>query len=416
MKKIFTFIVIFIVLVLLVGSVWWFFTKDTTTTTDGITQPTPRTFNPFGFFDDTPTPTLAPTTTAPGTSDTIQTTGKREFFTKISEKSVAGSTFTSVTQGTSTDIFVRYVERETGHIFDYSVITGLTNRISNTTIPRVREALWGNNASMVALRYLVDGDTIETFLGTIASSTTSSTNESLLTGSFLPKNIVTLTINQTLPRVFYVTRTDAGGTGYTFDGSTTKLTFSHPFFQWHTQWSGPSSVLMVTAPTQKVTGSAFLLNSSTGALQSVASSTIALTGLSNPDGSLVALGAVGKDGMGIFIYNPENKQTLPLYVGTLPEKCAWYKTAILYCAIPNGAHANLPDAWYQGVVSFSDTLLKIDATTGDAEYLFDPGTYIQGGADMTQLVISPDGNFLSFINKKDSTLWSVDFSARPTTN
>jgi hypothetical protein len=38
---------------------------------------------------------------------------------------------------------------------------------------------------------------------------------------------------------------------------------------------------------------------------------------------------------------------------------------------------------------------------------------MQNGADMTALSVSSDGSLLSFINKKDGSLWLVNFSKFP---
>ncbi|MCR4274634.1 MAG: hypothetical protein NUW02_01105 [Candidatus Campbellbacteria bacterium] len=412
MKKIVIFIIVFVVALFLAGSVWWFFTKNDLATTGDGTQQGTQTFNPFGLFGDITPIRPSATSTDGQTPDTgVQ---QKKFLTAISEKVVAGSTFAIITHGTSTDMLVRYVERETGHIFDYSLSTGLTTRISNTTVPRVREALWGNNASTVALRYLTEDGSIETFLGTIATSSANLDNGSLLSGSFLPKDIVSLSIHPTLPKTFYLTKTNAGGVGYVLSEKITKSVFLHPFSQWQTSWSGASSVLLTTAPSSQSNGNAFLLNTTTKTFDRIASSTTALTAHPSPDGLRVLFGSVGQAGMRLFIYDVMKKQRTALSFSTLPEKCAWVGAGTLYCAIPDiQIQTGLPDVWYQGVVSFSDELWKIDTQTGNATFIFDPHDTISGGADMIDIGVSAGGGFLSFTNKKDGRLWLVDFSAQP---
>ncbi len=414
MKKISIFIIVFVVILLLFGGVWWFASRNSATPTGTVTGEEPRPFNPFGFFDDTETPQQGGSSS--NTDDSADDFGvdRKNLLTKISDRPVAGSVFTTVTHGTSTDTLVRFVEKETGHIFDYSTTAGVKTRISNTTIPRIREAIWGNNALTVALRYLTEDGSVETFLGTIASSSTNGTSDSLLSGAFLPQNIVSLAVHPTLQKIFYIEKTQTGGAGYVSDGTTPKLVLTHPFSQWHLGWNGTSTVLMTTAPTRKVAGNAFLINtdSTSGFLSRIGSSTLALTTLPNTDGPSVVFGSVAQTGMGLFLYNTATKQTTPLHIGTLPEKCTWGGATTLYCGVPNNVVQNLPDDWYQGVVSFSDTLWKTDTTTSLSEFVLDPLALVSEGLDMTSFDVSPDGNFLSFINKKDGSLWLVDFSAQ----
>ncbi|QQR82241.1 hypothetical protein IPJ70_03085 [Candidatus Campbellbacteria bacterium] len=407
MKKIFIILVVVIVLALLGVSMWWFFSRNTSSTATGTSQ----TFNPFGLFDTTSNTT---TTGTIATSTNGQPAGigeqQKQFVTIVSEKAVAGSTFATTTLGTSTETFLRFVERETGHIFDYSTATGQKTRISNTTIPRIREAVWGNNGLTVALRYLGDGDTIETFLGTLASST-NPTNESRLTGSYLPKDISTLSIHKTLPETFYLMKTDVGGIGYVVNKGVTENAFSHPFSQWQVAWSGPSSILMTTAPSAQSSGNGFLLNIQTGTFTRVANSIVALTALPNTDGSLILLGSLAQSLPRLSLYNVKTSERTPINISTLPEKCTWTNTTVVYCAIPvTNVRGSIPDDWYQGVISFSDEIWKINTTTENSEFVLDPKKYVPEGVDAIDLHVSSDETYLSFVNKKDGSLWLVDLT------
>ncbi len=90
---------------------------------------------------------------------------------------------------------------------------------------------------------------------------------------------------------------------------------------------------------------------------------------------------------------------------TMPEKCVWSSTATstIYCAIPlNLGIDPLPDSWWQGKVSFNDSLWKIDINTGEASSLLESGMF-----DITRPILSPKEDYIFFINKKDSMLWSL---------
>ena len=85
---------------------------------------------------------------------------------------------------------------------------------------------------------------------------------------------------------------------------------------------------------------------------------------------------------------------------------------VLYCAVPTNLTAGqYPDTWYQGEVSFTDQIWKIDLKTGATTMLVDPVT-IRGGEEIDgiKLSLSPDGKYLLFVNKKDSFLWKLDLN------
>ncbi|GMU74077.1 MAG: hypothetical protein AMXMBFR44_2760 [Candidatus Campbellbacteria bacterium] len=410
MKK--TLIILFTLVIfaaIFVGA-WWFLMQDQSTpTTTETGEPVERRFNPFGMFFDDSTDTTGSTTVddTSGFLD-VPVAVPKQALVRITDGPVAGVTTLSVTTGTSTKHFVRYVERETGHIYDVSLETLHETRVSNTTIPRVREALFGNNGTSVALKRIQDdGETVETYFGSIADAE-GTVSESRLSGMFLPHNILSIALHPTEHRAFYILKTENGGTGYVVSRTGTQNVFSHPFYQWRPSWNG-NSVLLTTAPSRSVGGIMFSLNTSSGLLQRLSDETMpALTALPGPD--TVLLGSVSQQGLGIFTYDTGTAKLTALSVGTLPEKCVWGDATTLYCALPSNASQNLPDAWYQGSVSFADTFWKTDTETTVTTYLLDPSTVVESGVDAINLSFSQDGEHLTFINKKDGSLWLADLS------
>jgi hypothetical protein len=93
----------------------------------------------------------------------------------------------------------------------------------------------------------------------------------------------------------------------------------------------------------------------------------------------------------------------------LPEKCVWGKASdIIYCAVPKSTgSAEYPDAWYQGEVSFTHQICKIDIKTGKAEIVADPAEIVGEEIDAIKLTMDTDANYLFFVNKKDSYLWEL---------
>ena len=67
-----------------------------------------------------------------------------------------------------------------------------------------------------------------------------------------------------------------------------------------------------------------------------------------------------------------------------------------------------PDSWYQGEVSFSDAIWKIDVASGNTTMVSDPASINSEEVDGVRLSLDDNQNFLFFMNKKDSYLWELN--------
>ena len=112
----------------------------------------------------------------------------------------------------------------------------------------------------------------------------------------------------------------------------------------------------------------------------------------------------------LSIFNIKSGNTVSTGLNTIANKCTWspIQTTTLYCAVPqNIPEGNYPDAWYQGLVSFSDDIYQIDANTGQAIEIGNISQQAGQPIDAENLKVSPDGNFLIFTNKIDLSLWAL---------
>ena len=67
----------------------------------------------------------------------------------------------------------------------------------------------------------------------------------------------------------------------------------------------------------------------------------------------------------------------------------------------------IPDQWYQGLLSFNDTFWEVNTDTGEITFLADPKGETGKEFDVIQPVISVNEGYFIFTNKKDGTLWSL---------
>ena len=76
---------------------------------------------------------------------------------------------------------------------------------------------------------------------------------------------------------------------------------------------------------------------------------------------------------------------------------------MVYCAVPTTIFgSNLPDGWYQGIVSFDDGIWSKNISTGESKNVLN-----RFGADIMNIFVSDDENHLIFTDKNDGTLWSL---------
>lgn len=405
MSKKSAFIIIFIFLAVIGIAAWYLFFRTSPEAQNG-TQNNPTDLFPFGQG--------AATSTAPNPGNqqgqggnTIDlggsSNGTLPQLRKLWDDQTAGAGFLS---SGSTTVAVRFVDRATGHIYEAPVEAEGESKISNITIPQIYEALFAANGKELLLRYLKDDSIIQTFYARLSSATT--TASTTLEGYFLPQGITDVAVSG--DRMLYRDPA-AGGTNLiraNIDGSQRASVFNSALSEWLLSWNSPDVALLSSKPSGEAEGFIYALNMAKGTFLKAIGGISGLTGNVNPTGKYAFLSAQQGSGIASAILSVASSTTVKLPVGTLSDKCAWANKTpnIVYCAVPtNAPKATYPDAWYQGTVSFSDTVWKIDASTGLADIVFDPSFESGEEMDMFKLALDPSDSYLVFTNKKDMTLW-----------
>ncbi len=308
---------------------------------------------------------------------------------------------------------LRYVARATGNIYQTFVDKIEEKKFSNTTVPKVYEALLGNSGESVVMRYLKeDGVTIETFVGTLPKEYLGGdiTGENEIKGTFLPQNIKDISILPNSSKIFYLFEIGESMIGTTLNLVDNKKVqvFDSVFTEWSPQWENEKTILLSTKPSGGVSGYTYSLDLIKKNLTKVLGEINGLTTLGSPDGKSILY---TDNGLLLSVYSTDSRNSSALGLRTLPEKCVFGGIGnFIYCAVPKSVDIGLyPDIWYQGEVSFSDQFWKIDIETGNATLLIDPST-VSGGEEIDGIKLSLDKeeNYLFFVNKKDSFLWELN--------
>lgn len=348
------------------------------------------------------------------------TTGSSDQLPRLYElhkTAVAGITFTETGSGQSLTLSARYIDRSLGNIFDTPLSSYVETRIVNETRPRISEAFWTNNGKTVVMRYL-DGEDQDTIVTRIINITETKTTDTVDTSNTffkteeisLPDYIPFTTISgDNSNKIFYLENTGVSALGHltSSKGGMSKI-FESKITEWLPQFPNKNLITLTTKPSESVPGYMFFLNTTTKSLNKVLSGINGLTTLTNKDGKFVLYSESVGGLPELSVYDTIKKTSSQLSLKTLPEKCVWSsrESHIAYCAVPlNPQKTSYPDAWYQGRVSFSDELVRVNAKTNTSEQVMSPSTFTGRTLDIINPTLSSNDSYILFMNKISGTPW-----------
>lgn len=347
--------------------------------------------------------------TKTATSSSPATEKELPILRKISNGPVAGG----IAFKQSDLLMIRYIDRGTGHIYETTDQSLEETKISNSTIPKVAESVWAPNGQSVIMRYIKDGtDNIISLSANIVSATTSQDISKILKTAFLPSNISSLVMNPSGDKIFYLINDGGESFGIIskIDGTQKKEVFKSPINEWLALWTNADTITLATKPSSTAPGYLFFLNSKTGVEDKILGATNGLTALTSSSTKNILYSESSDDSIKLSQFNSKTGLAKTLSFKTLPEKCVWSRNddSVAYCAVPNiFTRSEYPDSWYQGLVSFIDSVWKFDTKTNSSELIFNIQRETGKEIDMTNLFLSDNDEYLFFINKKDLTFWSL---------
>jgi len=236
-----------------------------------------------------------------------------------------------------------------------------------------------------------------------------------LAGTFLEDDITHMTISPSGEQFFYIMPfgTSVIGIIENFIDNKKNQIFDSPFTEWLPQWPEENTLALTTKASGTTGGFLYFLKTETEEFEKILGDVSGLTTNVNTDATAIFYSESIDGGFSSHLLDINNYDRKKINVSTLPEKCVWSakNTRIIYCGVPGTVPNNVyPDVWYQGIVSFSDTLWKINVDTNILELLVVPAAVIGQEIDVINPFLGPNEKYLFFTNKKDSTLWSLKLS------
>jgi len=321
---------------------------------------------------------------------------------QITKTPVAGAGFMSSTAEASSTI--RFVERGTGYVLEAEPGSGKLARLTNTLVPRVYEALIGENGAVI-LRGVNDAGFITTSAGLATSTMATSKDPSALNLSILPQNIQDIVLSPNGEKIVYLLREEDGRASIVqsmWNGMGSKRLATLGVSGWQMRWLSDARIFLTQNPAEGIVNNAYELKKD-GALSRVLSGANGLVILPRENSSAYLSSSAG------FILSARTNpkaSTITLPIRTTADKCVWSPNEefVAYCAVPQilpeeGALA----ARLRGEMHTSDSWWRVDVNASRVELLYAPGNMLQ--IDVENPSVDANGEYIAFMNARDKSLW-----------
>lgn len=297
---------------------------------------------------------------------------------------------------------IYYVEKGTGHIYSINPRTGEDVRVSGTTIPGTYSAEISPQGDYVAIG--------------IKSNTK---NTKLVVGKFSEKSDITtedldVTVDQFNigdgEELLYAVRDDLGLAvfSYKFESGLIKNIFNIPFHEAVIQWGTNSNASHYFYPKTSYLLEGYLYEVNNQKISRLPVDGFGLSALANED--TVTYSTFNNKNSQSFIHDRNNNKTSYISIIMTAEKCAFKSISNVICAdAVTPPPAGYPDNWYQGTVTFKDSLWLIDTQNSSVSLLTDTEKASGRHIDITNVAVGDSGFGAYFTNKNDNTLWIYEF-------
>ncbi len=304
---------------------------------------------------------------------------------------------------------ISFVERATGHIYETSTSSLTITKYSNTTKPKIYEALFISRETVLYRNLFEPSDSIKTVSGSLQTLSATTSEKTLVTKS-LPNDIFSVALSPNKNKAFFLQKAQPIGVLANTDGSNAISLFNLPFTEWLISWPNEKFVTITTKASSFVDGYMYTINTATKAIEKVVGNKKGLTTLTSPDMSKVLFSESLGGSTYLSLFDTKTKSSKPLFFRTFAEKCVWStkNSDSVICAVPKDiAFGTYPDAWYQGLIFFTDDIWRINTKTGETTLLASLGDLSGTAIDVINPTLSEDNRYLIFNNKADLSLWGL---------
>lgn len=299
---------------------------------------------------------------------------------------------------------IKYYLKSSGNIYSVNFDGSDLTRISAANLTGLLKIIWSPDKEKV-IGFFQEGEKIKKYLHNYSLGQSTLLNEKIGQTAFSPdgqKVAVQYFDENSQTNIISLANPD---------GSDWKNIFQTRLKDLILEWPLIDKLSIKTPSSGLVEGLALVVNPQTGEFKRVSSGLYGLNIKWSSWGNKILYSATNERGKEIKLYlvdqNGENKKELGL--ATLVEKCVFSQdNRTLFCALPEklSANATLPDDYYKGLITTSDSFWKINLETDEKNLIFE-SEEMDRTYDATELFLSPKEDYLFFINRKDSLLYSL---------
>lgn len=298
---------------------------------------------------------------------------------------------------------VLYYSKTNGIVWENDFENKSPRSITNVVIPDIISAVWSPDRTLTISAYQEKGAVKKVLFDFISRK-----------ASQLDARIKSINFAQDQNKVAYQMIDSATDTNAIYtsdpDGLNSKNIFSTRSENLKIYWPAKDMMAFATSPSGLVHGSAFTkkISDLSSGLSKLASGIYGLTIKFSPKGDKVLYSQTDQYGHTPRLSLIKNEIAQNLNINTLSDKCAFAESGNIYCAVPRVINGSLvlPDDFYKNTADFSDVFFKIDASVNRSAMLLDPRDF-KYDFNASDIIISPNEDYLIFINKKDGLLYSI---------
>jgi len=177
------------------------------------------------------------------------------------------------------------------------------------------------------------------------------------------------------------------------------------------EWPKSDRISIRTRPSGLAQSIVQTIDPATGKLEEIIGQTYGLSALWSPLGNKLLFSETDKQGKNLKLKTLDlgDGATKEVNLVTLPEKCVWSQdNRTIFCAVPKDIPSSsvLPDDFYKKTVSFSDEFYRVNLDSGVKTQILKT-TKQEATINAEQLLLTPQEDYLIFINQKDGQLYSL---------
>lgn len=294
-----------------------------------------------------------------------------------------------------------FIDRAKGTIYSIRD-TKAPERISNVTIPGISDFsldTLGTTALLKTATTPVEGHVTIT---SIAPQSGEKKNVPIT----LPDDVIDAVIAD---KLYFFARNETGGaTLYSADtdGEERSTLWTSTLTNWTLRNVSPGTLEIATKASNDIPGISFLFGVSKKEIVPLFTDMPGLMTLISPKQTYVLYTTASQSTIQTKIKSLVTGEEMPLQRAVLPEKCAWaHDESFILCGVSAFQNTDIvPDTWYQGATTLTDTLQRIDPATGAMDTVTQEES---APIDVERPEIDSENKTLLFVDKKTGLLWTL---------